>query len=396
MKVCQLCAVDFTLAKFLLPLVDAMEARGWHVTSACSDGPQARALRARGYRIEPVPIARSLDPLAALRAFAALVRFFRRERFDVVHVHTPVAALVGRAAARVARVPLVVYTAHGFYFHDDMPAWKYRAFLGLEQVAGAWTDLLFTQSTEDARTAGARRILPADRVLAIGNGVDPSRFDPAAGVRPAARERLGIPAGARVVGLIGRQVREKGVAEFLRAAGRLADREDLWFLLVGERLPSDHAAGVEAELAEARAALGSRLVVTGMRDDIPALLAAMDVFCLPSWREGMPRTIIEAMMMGLPVVATDIRGSREEVVHGETGLVVPVRSPEALAAALGRLADDPVLARAMGSAGRARALALYDESRVVDLQLERISREARARGLLPSDRAEPRSAGHPR
>jgi glycosyltransferase involved in cell wall biosynthesis len=104
-------------------------------------------------------------------------------------------------------------------------------------------------------------------------------------------------------------------------------------------------------------------------------MSAVDLFCLPSWREGMPRTIIEAMMMAKPVVATDIRGSREEVVHGETGLLVPVRSPEALAEAIGRFIADPAWGRELGIAGRTRALSLYDEKRVVSMQLDRIEKE---------------------
>ena len=142
--------------------------------------------------------------------------------------------------------------------------------------------------------------------------------------------------------------------------------------MVGERLASDHAGDVESELERAGAALGKRLVATGARKDIPELLAAMDVFCLPSWREGMPRTIIEAMMMGKAVIATDIRGSREEVVPGETGLLVPTRSPKALAEAFLALAGDRGKVAAMGARGRERAMALYDEAQVVALQIRRI------------------------
>lgn len=379
MKVCQLCAVDFTLKNFLLPLIDGMRLRGWQVVAVCSDGPAVADLRARGYRIEAVQIARSMNPFAALFSLLALIRLFRRERFDVLHAHTPVAALIGRLAAWLTRIPLVVYTAHGFYFHEDMPAWKYRMFVFLERMAGWWTDLLFTQSAEDARTAVAEKIMPERRVVAIGNGVDVARFSPAkVGAVETVRESLGIPADVYVVGFIGRLVREKGVVEFLLAAQRLAQiHPRLWFLLIGERLYSDHAAGVTADYALAKADLGQRLVTPGLRNDIPEMLAAMDLFCLPSWREGMPRTIIEAMMMAKPVVATDIRGSREEVVHEETGLLVPIRSPELLAGAIERFVDNPTWGRRLGSAGRVRALRLYDERAVVAMQLDRIESEAR-------------------
>lgn len=376
LKVCQLCAVDFTLKKFLLPLVDGMARSGMDVTAVCSDGPEVAGLRAQGYRIQTVAISRGMNPLLALRSVLALTAVFRRERFDIVHVHTPVAALIGRVAARAAGIPCVIYTAHGFYHHDQMPAWKRRVFVALERFAGRFTHLLFCQSAEDAREAVAEGIAPGGRAVAIGNGVDPRRFDPAqAPDGAAARALVGIPPRAPVIGIIGRMVREKGYAELLEAAASLADAfPNLHVLLVGGRLASDHDDSIAPALAAARAGLGPRLIEAGLRDDTPAMLSAMDVFCLPSYREGMPRTIIEAMMMGKPVVATNIRGCREEVVDGQTGLLVPVRDVRALAAALARCLADPGEARRMGAAGRARALELYDENRVVALQIELITK----------------------
>lgn len=374
LRVCQLCAVDFTLKHFLLSLIDGMQNHGWEVTAVCSDGPEIPGLRARGYAVDTIPIARSLNVFKHAVSVVRLAAYFRQQRFDILHVHTPVAALVARMAAFLARVPVVVYTAHGFYFHDEMPSWKRRLFVSLERFAGRFTDLLFTQSAEDAETAVLERISQAADTLAIGNGVDAGRFDPSViGTGGEMRRALGIPEEAFVIGIIARQVIEKGIMEFLEAAIAAAGKnQEIHILMVGERLASDHAGDVEAELERAGAALGKRLVATGARKDIPELLAAMDVFCLPSWREGMPRTIIEAMMMGKAVIATDIRGSREEVVPGETGLLVPTRSPEALAEAFLALAGDRQKVVSMGLKGRERALALYDEAQVVALQIRRI------------------------
>lgn len=382
MKVCQLCAVDFTLKKFLLPLINGMQAAGWEVTAVCSDGSFVPALRAQGYRIETLPIARSANPIAALRSILALMRLFRRERFDVLHAHTPVAALLGRIAAQIAGVPLVIYTAHGFYFHDEMPILKRRLYTALEWLGGRLTDYLFTQSAEDAEAAVRHSIMRVDRVSAIGNGISVECFDPSKQDRAAARRDLGIPAHAPVIGIVGRLVQEKGYVEFLLAAEMVGMQyPDAYFLVVGERLASDHNAHIDEELARARQALGARLILAGMREEVPAMFAAMDVFCLPSYREGMPRTIIEAMMMGKPVVATNIRGAREEVVEGQTGLLVPTRDPGALAQAFARLLDDPVLRERMGQAGRERALALYDEQHIVETQVAKVRELARLKGI---------------
>jgi glycosyltransferase involved in cell wall biosynthesis len=374
LKVCQLCAVDFTLKNFLLPLVNAMRERGWEVVSVCSEGKEVSALRAQGYCIRTIPIARSLNPFLALRSLLYLVIYFRLESFDVLHVHTPVASLIGRLAARIAGIPIVVYTAHGFYFHDHMPSWKRFFFVQLERICGNFTDLILCQSHEDAATAVKVGISSPSRVVAIGNGVDVIRFDPSkVSDCETIRQALGIPSDAFVVGLIGRQVREKGVGEFLLAMKSLATRYDhLWVLLVGERLNSDHDDSVSSYLSEAHDVLGKRLLALGSRNDIPQILAALDLFCLPSWREGMPRTIIEAMMMAKPVVATDIRGSREEVVHQRTGLLIPVRSPVALSEAVERILQNPAWGKSLGQAGRERALRLYNETHVVAAQIKLI------------------------
>ncbi|MFN0161688.1 MAG: glycosyltransferase family 4 protein [Burkholderiales bacterium] len=351
-----------------------MAAAGWRVEGACADGHYMRDLRGRGCIMHALPIARSLAPHRNVAALAHMLRLLKRERYDILHVHTPVAALLGRIAGRLAGVPMIVYTAHGFYFHEGMPAWKRRAYMALEWIGGRVTDLLFTQSAEDAATAVTAGFVRAENVVAIGNGVDPGQFPETSPLRrTAARARLGVPADALVVGMIGRLVEEKGYPEFLAAAVEVAGRfPTAVFVAVGERLASDHAGCIDTELTRAHAALGDRLLLTGQREDIPDLLAAFDLFTLPSYREGMPRTIIEAMMTGLPVVATDIRGSREEVVHDETGLLVPVRDARALAAAWNTLLADAERRERMGKAGRARALSQFDERAIVERQIREI------------------------
>ena len=384
MKICQLCAVDFTLKKFLLPLIDEMNHENFDVTSVCSSGDFTESILKEGYKVKIIPIARSLNPVKHIVSIWRLYRFFCKEKFDVLHVHTPVAALLGRAAAYFSRVPLVIYTAHGFYFHDGMPNWKKRIFVWLEKFAGRFTNLIFTQSSEDAETAVKEKFLSEEKVFAIGNGVNITVYNHALNDdQSRIRELLAIPENSFVVGMIGRLVEEKGIVEYLKAAMKLVDKKkDVYFLLVGARLDSDHAVAVDAVIDDAKAVLGERLLLLGLRDDIPEVIAAMDLFCLPSWREGMPRTIIEAMMMAKPVVATNIRGSREEIVHEETGLLVPVRSPLKLAEAILRCANHPEWSKKLGVSGRERALRLYDERKVVSLQIDLIKQFAEKAGLM--------------
>ncbi|MDA0702481.1 MAG: glycosyltransferase family 4 protein [Proteobacteria bacterium] len=370
MKICQLCAVDFTMRHFLPPLMEGMRAAGHEVVGLCSDGPLLGPVREAGFRIETVEIARSYNLRRHIGTYRKLVALFRREAFDIVHVHTPVAALIGRLAAARAGVPCIVYTAHGFYFHDHMPGAKRLAHIALEWLGGRFTHVLFTQAREDAETARRLRLTRARVIEAIGNGVDPARFAPPAdpaGHRARIRAALGTPEDTVVIAVVGRLVAEKGYPELFEAMAGL--NAELW--VIGERLASDHASTIDESLAriERDPALAQRIRLLGYRGDVADLLQAADIFTLPSHREGMPRSIIEAMVCGLPVVATDIRGSREEVVPDETGALVPVQDAPALAEALSRLIRDPALRAAQGAAGRSRALAEFDEARVVARQL---------------------------
>ena len=378
MKILQLCAVDFTLYHFLMPLIRGLGNAGHEVVAACADGPLAAQVRDEGIHVEAIPFSRGLlRPRDHLTAYWSLRALLRREAFDIVHVHTPVAALIGRLAARHERVPRVVYTAHGFYFHDRMPAWKRAAYVALEWFGGRCTDVLFTQAEEDAATARRLRLCRTGVIEAIGNGVDISLFRPSTNPaeRIQVRARHDTPANAVVVVMIGRLVAEKGYRELLDAMCHV----DAHLWVIGDRLTTEHAQNIDDAIDRARddPDLGSRLHMLGYRTDIEMLLRAADIFTLPSHREGMPRSIIEAMMTALPVVATNVRGSREEVAHEETGFLVPIDDTKALAAALGILARDPALRKNFGTAGLHRARELYDENIVIDRQL-------RLLGLTPS------------
>ncbi|MBL28456.1 MAG: glycosyltransferase family 1 protein [Rhodospirillaceae bacterium] len=378
MKILQVCAVDFTLYHFLVPLIDGLRSAGHEVVASCSDGPLVDKVRERGIRVETIPFRRGFlhfgEHAAAYRHMRALLE---AEKFDFVHVHTPVAALIGRLAAWRARVPTVVYTAHGFYFHDRMPWLKWAVYVALEWLGGRLTDVLFTQAEEDAASGRRLHLCRGGRIAAIGNGVDAARFTPDGGeARARIRGEIGVDDARPVILVVGRLVGEKGYPELFEAM-RAVDAE-LW--VAGERLTSDHAddIGPQIEAVKADPVLSSRIRFLGYRGDMPDLLRAADIFTLPSHREGMPRSIIEAMMVGLPVVATDIRGSREEVVAEQTGFIVPVRAPDALAAALNRLVGDSDLRARMGIAGRMRAVELYDESVVIARQLELLGLSERA------------------
>ena len=362
MRVIEVTNVDFSLRHFLLPLMRGLRERGHEVIGVCADGPLLADVRAEGFRVEALPLARSLSPAAQWRAFLALYRLFRAEKPDLVHAHMPISGFLARLAARAAGVPRVAYTCHGFLFNQPGSWARRSASLAMEWLAGRLTDVFLTVSTEEA--ADARRLHIHRNPTAIGNGRNPAIFHPDPIARAQMRAELGISTDRVVITCVSRLVRHKGYPELLAAMSGI-DAE-LW--VVGIRLASDH--GEDMEPYFAAAGLGPRLRRLGYRADVPAILAASDIFVLPSHFEGLPMSVIEAMLCGLPVVATDIRGPREQVEDGVTGLLVPRGNTAALAGALRCLAEDPALAARVGSAGLARASARYHEATIVAATLD--------------------------
>jgi glycosyltransferase involved in cell wall biosynthesis len=363
LKVIEITNVDFSLSQFLLPLMRAMRARGHEVIGVCADGPFLEGPRAEGFRIEVLQLERSVSLLAHWRAYRGLVRLFRAERPDLVHAHMPISGFLARIAAWSVGVPRIAYTGHGFWF--NFPGSWLRAAIGfaMEWLAGRVTDIFFTVSEAEARDAKRLRIHRG--AIAIGNGRDPAQFRPDPAVRRRIRAALGAPDEQVVVLAVSRLVWHKGYPELAAAMQTVPDAV-LW--VAGERLPSDRGPDMVGLLRDA--GLGERLRLLGYREDVPDLMAAADIFVLPSRFEGLPMTVIEAMLTALPVIGTNVRGLAEQVVPEVTGLVVAPGNVSALAATISRLVADKALRVRMGAAGRARALQCYDEAKVLARTLD--------------------------
>lgn len=363
MKIIEITNVDFSLRQFLLPLMRGMRARGHEVIGACAEGKFLDLPRAEGFRVVAIPFERRMSPLAHWRAFRALVALFRAERPDLVHAHMPISGFLARMAAWWAGVPRIACTCHGFWFNYPGNPLRRAAGFAMEWLAGRVTSVFLTVSDEEA--GDARRLGIGRHAVSVRNGRDPALYHPDPAARARLRATLGVPRDRVVVAAVSRLVRHKGYPE-LAAAMRDVPEAELW--VVGERLDSDRGGDMLALLREA--GLGERLRLLGYRTDVAAVLAAADIFVLPSHFEGLPMSVIEAMLTGLPVVATDIRGPREQVVPAVTGLLVPPGAVDSLAGALRLLAADPAARARMGAAGRARALDLYDEAKVLTRTLD--------------------------
>jgi glycosyltransferase involved in cell wall biosynthesis/ribosomal protein S18 acetylase RimI-like enzyme len=385
LRIAHLATVDATLRFLLLPQLVRLRGEGYEVAAVSAPGPWTSDLEDRGIRHVPWPSAtRSWDPAADARAFGELRRTLRRERFDLVHTHNPKPGVLGRVAARWAGVPCVANTVHGLYATRDDPPRRRVPVIAAERLAARFSDLELYQSEEDLAWARELGLVDPPRAVLLGNGTDLSRFDPAAVSperRAALRRELGFGTDEVVVGTVGRLVAEKGYRELVRASEWVREREPKTrFLAVGPGDPSKSDALGPEELRVAR----EHVFFTGWRDDVRDLLAAMDVFVLASWREGLPRSGIEAAAMGLPMVLADIRGCREIARHGAEGLLVPRRDPGRLAEAILRLVRNDHERRRMGAAARERAVDRFDERQVVEILLEQYRGLFQRKGLTGS------------
>ena len=367
--------VDMSLVLLLGPQLRAFVDAGMEVIGVSAPGPYVPQLEAWGIRHEPLHHAtRSRAVGQDMMALAELWRLFRRLKPDIVHTHNPKPGLYGRLAARAAGVPGVVNTVHGLYASPEDRASRRAAVYALERAASLCSGAELVQNPEDFEVL-ARLGIPSDKLVLLGNGIDLERFRPAADEegRRRARADLGVDDDDVVVGTVGRLVWQKGFHELFAAAERLRDtRPDTVFVVVGGS-DSDKADAITSEEMAAAGHRG-RIVFTGAREDMEQIYRGFDLFVLPSHREGFPRSAMEAAGTGLPVIATDIRGCREVVSHGKTGLLVPLYDSGRLATAIEELVVDSALRRRMGTAARQKAEAEFDDRAVVSKTLEAYER----------------------
>ena len=381
-RVVHVTTTDISLALLLGPQLAAFRAAGYEVIGASAPGPYVERLAALGVTHVPLRYAtRSMAPLRDVAALGELTRVFSRLRPDIVHTHNPKPGVYGRLAARLARVPVVVNTVHGLYAQPG-DRWARRTVVyGLERIAAKCSQAELCQNVEDIPVL-ERLGVPSRKLHLLGNGIDLDQFDPAnvsAGARKSLRSSWNIPDDAIVCGVVGRLVWEKGYREVIEAASMLrADVPDLHIVVVGMRDVAKAEALSAADI-DAAHALGN-IHFVGESDDMASCYAAFDLYALASYREGFPRSAMEAAAMGLPVVATDIRGCRQVVDRGQTGLLVRPRDAAALAEAIRTVATDFVLRSEMADAAYAKARVDFDQRRCIDITL-RVVRVAAGRRL---------------
>lgn len=366
----------FSLYNFRLGLIRALIARGYHVCIICPDGQYIEGLRKEGVEHHSLFVDRKgTNPINELRTLWQLYRILKKERFDLVHTFTVKPNIYGSIAARAARTPIVInsVTGLGYVFMEagGVKRWLLRALVVyLYTFALRFSSRVTFQNADDLKLFQERKIVNKDKgILIRGSGVDTERFSPinvSQEKLQALYFELGMAGDARnvIVTLISRLLWDKGIAEFIEAARSLKPKHPTaLFLLVGP-IDTGNPAAVPEQYIEQTKREGL-IKYLGERTDIPEILYISDVVTLPSYREGIPRALLEAMSMEKPIITTDSAGCREVVEAGNNGLMVPTRDHVALASAIQRLVNDEKLRIKMGKHGRDKVLREFDERIIV-------------------------------
>lgn len=346
-------------------------------TPAPHEGDMADLARTNG--VEPVllpALGREISPFDDLAALARMVRLVRQVRPDVVHTHMAKAGTVGRLAARICRVPLVVHTYHGHVFHSYFSPLKTRVFLTIERALGLGTDRIIVVGERQRDEIAGFGVAPVEKLVPIRLGLELAPFLHAEGHRSSLRTELGVAPETPLVGIIARLVPVKAHEVFFEAAQRVAAAlPDARFVVVG-----DGERRAELQALVERLGLTASVKFVGWLRDMPRVYAGLDVVALTSRNEGSPVALIEALAAARPVVSTAVGGVPEVVIDQETGLTVPSGDAAGLSEGILRLLRDRELAERLGQAGRRHVYPRYDSSRLVDDMRSLYRRELATRG----------------
>ncbi len=356
---------DWFFCSHFLDRARVARERGHLVAVAAREGRHRKAIQSEGFKFFPIPLRRrNINPVAELSLLFRIVRVYKQFCPNVVHQIGAKPILYGTIAARLAGVDHIVNAPIGMgyvFSSDKLLARALRPFLKLAYkfaINPSHSRVIFENHEDRATFVNWGAVRQSDTILIPGAGVDLHAF------RPSTANRI-----EPTIVLTARMLEDKGISEFVAAARLLRSRGiHARFVLAGAPDPVNPTSISDATLAQWHRE--GWVEYWGWQEDVAGVLRQADVVCLPSYREGLPKSLIEACACGLPIVTTDTTGCREVVTDGENGFLVSVKSVEPLAAALERLIMDPDLRHRMGAAGRKRAEQLYDTVKIAASTLQ--------------------------
>lgn len=308
-----------------------------------------REIQRKGIRIRTIPaLIRKIQPLSDFHAFIDLVKIFREEKPHIVHTHTSKAGILGRWAAFLTGVPVIIHTPHGHVFWGYFHKYVTLIYVLLERLTAKITDSIITLTEQEKRDHLRFQIAREYKFSVIHSGVEVNKFFHVPQNSTEIKLKLGIAKESFVIGTVGRLTHIKGQRYLIEAAARiLTARRDMVFIILGDgELMTDlrmlaHTLGIK-----------EKVLFLGWRSDVAEIISTFDVFVLPSLNEGMGKVLIEAMAVGRPIIASDVGGIPDLVIHDKNGLLVPPADPESIAMAIETLYRDPLRREKMGESGR--------------------------------------------
>ena len=362
-KVCHVVSIDITIRFLLFPQLTFLKEQGYDVSVVCSPGKWVGDIKAQGITVKTIPITRKISPIVDLISLFRLYFYFRKEEFDIVHTHAPKPGLLGQLAAKMAGVPIIINTVHGLYFTENSSYAKRKFFILIEKIAAKCSDLIFSQNKEDIGTMIKERIATSKKIKYLGNGIDTKKFNAenfSENFILQKKKELNLHPGTKIIGVVGRLVKEKGYMDLFEAFKIVLEKyPKIILLVVGPKEPlkkDKFSPNIVKQYG-----IENNVTFLGERTDIDQIYPLMDIFVLPSHREGFPRSVLEAMAAKRPIIVTDIRGCREEIDNGKNGILVPVKNPEKLAEAIVFLLQDPNKARELAKHAKVKAQKEFDE-----------------------------------
>jgi len=349
-----LATVDVHIYSFHIPYMEILRDMGYEVEVAAASVGFKEKIEKEGFKVYPIPLSRNPFSLSNVRAFFIILHLMKKRKYTMVHTHTPVASFLGRIAAKIADVPHIVYTVHGFHFHEYGSKLRNFIYYHLEKFAGKFTDVLIIINKDDYKVAKEKNMIPKGKVVYIkGVGVDTKRLNPkniSESDKKEIKEKFSLSAGTPLIVSVGRLEREKHFDQIIEALRCIhKKRQSFKFLIAGSGSHYSNLLKISKfyEIQE-------EVVLLGHIDKISELLSVSNTYVAASSREGLPVSIMEAMAMAKPVVAYNIRGVRDLVVDGKTGFLVPFGDVKGFSEKVLYLMKHPEVCKEMGEKGKER------------------------------------------
>jgi len=366
-KVLFVATVESHLLNFHIPFMKLLQEKGYEVHVATRLGNRQQEFDEIGIIKHNVDFSRSPYSPKVFKSLQQMEKLLEEIRFSLVHVHTPVAAFVTRLACQRTNTHPVLYTAHGFHFYKGAPLKNWLLYYNMEKLAAHWTDGLITINEEDYKAAQKFKLRKNGKVFFVtGVGVDIANLEQriASIDRSEKRKELGISEQSTVLITVAELIPRKNHIQVLKALSKL-NKTNFHYLIVGNGESEQQLEKAVNELM-----LQDKVSFLGFRRDVPELMASSDIFILTSRHEGLTRAIMEAMAVGLPIIATDVRGNRDLVKSGENGYLVSLDDAEQTAIAIERLINSRNLRCSMGEKSK-ELVKQYDLKNIIP-QMEEI------------------------